>query len=251
MSGTDLLELGRMIRTLQQAWTYKNVGTRWYSRRTEKDKRRWSDKQICELLKIPEELFTAAVAEAEKALPRSWTRAEIQRTYITWVLKNKRWPQNKDFRKSAGLMSRDTANVNGFDPAAAQREMLTPKWWKKMTPELILSIPNLTVRRDAMKKYGADKLIRKGGGTKVQQDDFGTLWRLPTDGADPHQIFVEVVNKTPKINEKTGEVVLKRGKPFFDHYFLRVPPTVTTAREAVAWGMNIDANSFSGFDQES
>ena len=71
--------------------------------------------------------------------------------------------------------------------------------------------------RDLMlEKYGLERYCQKAG-KRVQQDETGTLWRAGVIWA------VEVVNGTeePDGSRKT--------------YFLRVPPTVRTAREAVAW----------------
>jgi hypothetical protein len=60
------------------------------------------------------------------------------------------------------------------------------------------------------------------------QDDFGTLWATTVRlGGEPTHL-VEVVNATP---EPDGT---------YRRYFLRVPPTVGTAREAVAWTFGFD-----------
>ena len=60
---------------------------------------------------------------------------------------------------------------------------------------------------------------------------YGTLWvrRIPDD--EPIMI-IEVVNRT---REPDGR---------FKHYWLRVPPTMRTAREAVAWTFNVRAERY-------
>ncbi|MBM7784500.1 DUF6745 domain-containing protein [Tenggerimyces flavus] len=80
---------------------------------------------------------------------------------------------------------------------------------------------NAEVRRVMIDRYGTEKYLRAAEGKLVQQDDFGELWQL-RHGAEPLQ-FVKVVNSTP---EPDGT---------FRDYWLRVPPEVTTAHEAVAW----------------
>ena len=55
----------------------------------------------------------------------------------------------------------------------------------------------------------------------VHRDEFGTLWRI-NDGGDEPLMYVEVKNATLKDGERRK-------------FFLRVPPTMRTAHEAVAW----------------
>jgi hypothetical protein len=69
----------------------------------------------------------------------------------------------------------------------------------------------------------------RGRATLVRQDDFGKLWTLgPGLDGEPMRV-VEVVNRTP---EPDGS---------YRHYFLRVPPSVCTAREAVAWTFGFES----------
>lgn len=75
--------------------------------------------------------------------------------------------------------------------------------------------------RDLMlERYGLDRYVREAG-KRVQQDETGTLWRAGAIWA------VEVVNGTP---EPDGT---------YRRYFLRVPATVRTAREGVAWSYGL------------
>jgi hypothetical protein len=120
--------------------------------------------------------------------------------------------------------------------------------------DLILAIPNQTTRRDAIIAYGGlAKAVENGAGTCIQQDDYGKLWRLnfvePNVG-DWYSLFVEVVNSTPRmVDDGTGTYVLapdKNGNPVYDHYFLRVPPGVTSARDAVAWTGHFEVSLTSG-----
>ena len=66
----------------------------------------------------------------------------------------------------------------------------------------------------------------------LHHDDFGRLWDAGLDaGGEPIRV-VQVVNATP---ERDGS---------FRHYFLRVPPGVRTAQEAVAWTFGLDASEY-------
>lgn len=86
-------------------------------------------------------------------------------------------------------------------------------------PDLAISHENAEVRRVLINFYGHERLMRERG-KFVQADDFGTLWSLPVRVSIR---MVEVLNSTP---EPDGT---------FKRYMLRVPPTMKTAKEAVAW----------------
>jgi hypothetical protein len=74
--------------------------------------------------------------------------------------------------------------------------------------------------------------IRDAGGERLDHDArYGTLWRLNMPWDEPI-VMIEVVNSTP---EPDGN---------FKRYWLRVPPEMTTAREAVAWTFNMPAEEY-------
>jgi hypothetical protein len=81
---------------------------------------------------------------------------------------------------------------------------------------------NAELRRVMLESYGFDRYLRDAGATRVHQDGTGILWRAEFDDDQP-LVMVEVLNATPE--------------PDGTHrtYWLRVPPTVGSAREAVAW----------------
>jgi hypothetical protein len=66
-------------------------------------------------------------------------------------------------------------------------------------------------------------LVGRGEAMLVRKDEFGKLWRLQPGWDEEEPRVVEDVNRTP---EPDGS---------YRHYFLQVPPSVRTAREAVAW----------------
>ena len=74
--------------------------------------------------------------------------------------------------------------------------------------------------------------LADGGAKELHRDDFGVLFAKEIPGDEP-LVMVNVVNSTPEAN---GD---------FHDYFLRVPPSMRTAREAVAWTFGKTANLYS------
>jgi hypothetical protein len=108
-------------------------------------------------------------------------------------------------------------------------------------------VHNAEVRRVMIERYrhgeeihGAAAFICDAGGRRLDHDErYGTLWRRDIPGDverhipdDEPIVTIEVVNRTP---EPDGR---------FKHYWLRVPPTMRTAREAVAWTFNMPAEHY-------
>lgn len=242
------VELGRMIIRLR---SYQKQ-TGWWPRRHDKW---WNDNEIMQEMGLSKKQFDAAL-ESHRLVGRpgrAWTERTAREAFNSYVHREKRWPTEKDLRnwRETGLPTRSSLNLwlggmwDAIDRYARTYE-------SKLTTEMIFSIPNLTVRRDVMSRIGIEKIIKKGGGTRIQQDDFGTLWRLPTIGADPHLQYVEVVNTTPVWDHKLKKVKTDRnGNEVFDHYFLCVPHSVRTAKEGVAWGLNVPVEQFAGFTAQS
>jgi len=81
---------------------------------------------------------------------------------------------------------------------------------------------NTEVRRVKIERYGQDKYLKDSGAELIHNDVFGKLWRKEIADDEP-LVMVELLNSTP---EPTGEIKT---------YFLRVPPDMKTAHEAVAW----------------
>lgn len=194
-------------------------------------------------------------ADLELTNPISWTARGpeflLKRLFAFWDARQ-RWPISKDWTNENGLPSRGTLNGifnKGYTSAqeVASRgrygnwyrpsppSSFRPGWTeaqrligadKKTTPVQILALPNVTIRREAMEKIGIKKMIKAGGGKKIKADKFGTLWELPAEGEN--LMYLEVVNSTPEPDGK------------FAHYFLRVPPTMTVPRQAVAWTFEVE-----------
>ena len=98
-----------------------------------------------------------------------------------------------------------------------------------ITLEMIHAEPNIEVRRVLIERFGLENYLKQGSVKKIHNDQCGTLYSMSLRSDEP--IFVvHVVNSTP---EPDGT---------YKQYFLRVPPSMTRAREAVAWtfGLTID-----------
>jgi hypothetical protein len=110
-----------------------------------------------------------------------------------------------------------------------------PAWIIKekqsITPAKIDSEQNSEVRRVMMDLFGQERYIRESGVRATQEDDYGILYRKEISG-DEALVMVKVVNSTP---EPDGS---------FKDYWIRVPPGIKSAREAVAWSFNVPAESY-------
>jgi len=91
---------------------------------------------------------------------------------------------------------------------------------------------NAEVRRVMIGRYGSERYLMDTGAKEIHRDDFGILFRKEIIG-DEALVMVQVVNSTP---EPDGR---------FKDYFLRVPPTMERARQAVAWTFGKEENEYS------
>jgi hypothetical protein len=101
----------------------------------------------------------------------------------------------------------------------------------RIAPDTIDAQHNSEIRRVLMERYGVQRYLHDVGAVPFAQDAFGTLYRLE----HPHRapiVLVKVRNSTP---EPDGT---------WKDYFLRVPPDMRTAREAVAWTFGLSAAEY-------
>jgi hypothetical protein len=109
---------------------------------------------------------------------------------------------------------------------------VTVPQWLIEQPELITAAKikeetNQEIRRCMIDRFGAERFISECGGKLLNTDKHGKLW-----GDDNDWRAVEVLNGTV---EPDGE----RKK-----FFLTVPPTCRTAKEAVAWTYGLEATEY-------
>lgn len=101
----------------------------------------------------------------------------------------------------------------------------------RITPQGIVGETNVELRRALLERYGPDRFLRDLGAEPVHSDDFGTLYRVDLPGDEP-LVMVKVLNSTPEPDGSRKA------------YFLRVPPEMQTAHEAVAWTFGLTAPEY-------
>ena len=99
---------------------------------------------------------------------------------------------------------------------------------ERLSREDFLSEPNVEVRRVIQERMGS-RFVTEVGGQVIESSPRGTLYevRLPED--DPERVarYVQVQDASSK-----------------RQYFLRVPPTIQTAAEAVAWSFELSGEDY-------
>jgi hypothetical protein len=97
--------------------------------------------------------------------------------------------------------------------------------------EMINAEPNAEVRRVLIERFGLDNYLKRGEVIKIHQDPCGILYRMNLKGDEPI-LVVRVINSTA---EPDG---------IFKEYFLRVPPNIMRARQAVAWTFGLSEEEY-------
>ncbi|MFE9664017.1 DUF6745 domain-containing protein [Streptomyces sp. NPDC005955] len=100
-----------------------------------------------------------------------------------------------------------------------------------LTPQRIREEENAELRRVMLEHFGYDRYLAESGAVPLHQDETGRLWRVPLPD-DEDLVMVEVVNSTPEPDGTSRT------------YWLRVPPTVTTARAGVAWTFGLTEEEY-------
>ncbi|MGD9682676.1 MAG: DUF6745 domain-containing protein [Candidatus Obscuribacterales bacterium] len=90
---------------------------------------------------------------------------------------------------------------------------------------------NVESRRVMIERYGHERYLKDSGAFLIDSDALGKLYRKEISGDEP-LVMVEVINSTPEPDGTTRT------------YFLRVPPTIETAREAVAWTFGMEHSEY-------
>ena len=141
--------------------------------------------------------------------------------------------------------------------------VVRPDW---ITLEHISGEDNAEVRRIMIERYGCERYLIDANVEPINQDECGILYRKEIPNDEP-LAMVRVLNPTPEpegtlteaearsafgdavIDQNLSTMVrigfMKQGSaPRFKQYFLRVPPSITTAREAVAWTFDVPAKDW-------
>ncbi len=117
-------------------------------------------------------------------------------------------------------------SVNGV--SVNEKTAVSPE---TLTVEEIDGEINLEVRRIMMERFGIARYLIDSKADILHEDSYGTLFRKRIAGDEP-LMMVRVKNSTP---EPDGS---------FRDYFLRVPPFMQTAKEAVAWTFGIHEDEY-------
>jgi len=101
----------------------------------------------------------------------------------------------------------------------------------EITLEMIEGETNIEVRRVLIERFGLDEYLKAGKVIKIHQDKYGILWRMNLNQDEPITV-VQVINSTP---EPDG---------IYKEYFLRVPPSMIRARQAIAWTFGLNEEDY-------
>jgi hypothetical protein len=89
---------------------------------------------------------------------------------------------------------------------------------------------NVEVRRVLLAGYGFDRYLHDSGALPIHADETGTLYRCDMEGDEP-LVVVSVGNSTREHDASRTR-------------YVRVPPDITEAREAVAWTFDRRADEY-------
>lgn len=92
---------------------------------------------------------------------------------------------------------------------------------------------NAEIRAILLNRLGLDNYIKQSNSHVISSDDYGVLYHVETPlEIEPFMCLVEVTNSSP---EPDGT---------FRKYYLRVPPTMNSARQAVAWSFDLREHEY-------
>ncbi len=109
-----------------------------------------------------------------------------------------------------------------------ERLILRPE---TITVAEVLGEANLEMRRLMLERMGYTRFILESGARPVQADETGTLYRIELPRQEP-LVLVHVTNATPEPDGSRRR------------YFLRVPPRMQRARQAVAWTFGLTERQY-------
>ena len=100
-----------------------------------------------------------------------------------------------------------------------------------LSVQQIFDEENLEVRRIMIERFGFGNLVAGAASVPIHEDSTGALFQIESPG-DESITIVRVQNST---QEPDGT---------FKDYYLRVPPGISTAREAVAWTFGLESHEY-------
>ncbi len=124
---------------------------------------------------------------------------------------------------------KDGWGIRAFHGVSVPAYALVPP--DSMPVEKIEAEQNVEVRRVLIEKYGTARFLQDTHAELIHEDSFGKLYRKGLLGDEPILMIC--------VDDATVGPSGKRRQ-----YFLRVPPTMTTAKEAVAWTFGFAAEEY-------
>ena len=238
--GTDQSDLVRALKALC-VWRTKSNG--WGCLKVPV----MSLKEACKFLGLQENSAKQAI---EASYPAPWSQDRVVDGIFAFMKREGEWPRSRDLRVSNGLPSWYTWELlaNSTWVPYDHPQLLGQGWWrrnrngwirprdfwerrvaadKRCTPQMAIHLRNVLARKEAIERIGFQTFIDKGLAELISDDpEYGTLYRLPGETPSEPMVLLKVVNATP---DPDGS---------FSDYYLRVPPDMTNAREAVKWTFN-------------
>ena len=147
----------------------------------------------------------------------------------------------------SGSVDADQFKFEGIgtgSPVGNLRQMGNPNFGMVLTAstmhQIWNNIDNTELRRREIEKLGEEEFLAKYGAEKRHEDAWGELWLVRF--SHPKQ------DDMPVHEEEIAFIRVKNASPEPDNtykfYYLRVPPTVRTAREGVAWTFNKEPDEY-------
>lgn len=118
---------------------------------------------------------------------------------------------------------------------------------KTITPGVIDGTRNIEVRRTFMEMYGVDRYLQNTGAQVISEGKYGKRlwWRAPENGSPEEESMWKLLRRRPEPLVLV-EVINSTAEPdgSFKRYFLRVPPGIRDADEAVAWTFRLKKEEY-------
>lgn len=162
----------------------------------------------------------------------------------------KEWVRNRDFERVLYAIERPTVirTKDGKPHAIGQPAIEFSDGWqiyaingvltrkqprRGITASFINRARNVEERRVLIEAVGFDQFVELCNGYMMHSDGYGDLYRFPAlPREDEALMMLKVVNST---QEPDGS---------YKDYFLRVPPSMETAEQAVAWTFGMEAGQY-------
>lgn len=103
---------------------------------------------------------------------------------------------------------------------------------------------NAEVRRIMIDRRGMEWFLVNSNSKEINRDNFGVLYQKELKGDEP-LVMVRVTNATPEPESAWEfDTAHPPSDPVYKDYFIRVPPHIRTAHEAVAWTFDMEPEMY-------